>query len=193
LTFTGECAIVAADNQPLRRRTIGISISRQPLTLERLHKLLDPGRVFYHPAVEDIFEHGEHAEIQAETHLPLSPREDLNLEEEQMDLDATGTLNLMCIMQKLYNQGSHDAQVVYRILEPAWDELEHRNLWEADGAQTSKAVDIIRWIFNKEDMPLFENDWPQWLKTWVVTTHIPIPLRPLKFRRPKGSWTTPKT
>ena len=39
--------------------------SRQPLTLERLHKLLDPGRVFYRPAVDDVLQRGEHAEIQA--------------------------------------------------------------------------------------------------------------------------------
>jgi hypothetical protein len=40
-------------------------ISRQPLTLERLLKLLDPGRVFYRPAVDDVLQRGELAEIQA--------------------------------------------------------------------------------------------------------------------------------
>ena len=40
-------------------------ISSQVLTLERLHKLLDPGRVFYRPAVDDVLERGELAEIQA--------------------------------------------------------------------------------------------------------------------------------
>ena len=40
-------------------------ISRQALTLERLHKLLDPGRVFYRVAVDDVLQRGEHAEIQA--------------------------------------------------------------------------------------------------------------------------------
>jgi hypothetical protein len=37
----------------------------QFLTLEMLHKLLDPGRVFYRPAVDDILQRGEVAEIQA--------------------------------------------------------------------------------------------------------------------------------
>ena len=37
----------------------------QPLTLERLSKLLDPGRVFYRPVVEDILARGEIAEINA--------------------------------------------------------------------------------------------------------------------------------
>ena len=40
-------------------------ISKQVLTLDRLHKLLDPGRVFYRVAVDDVLERGEAAEIQA--------------------------------------------------------------------------------------------------------------------------------
>lgn len=40
-------------------------ISPQALTLERLHKLLDPGRVFYRVAVDDVLQRGELAEIQA--------------------------------------------------------------------------------------------------------------------------------
>jgi len=39
-------------------------ISRQPLTLERLRKILDPGRVFYRPAVDDVLQRGDLAEIQ---------------------------------------------------------------------------------------------------------------------------------
>jgi hypothetical protein len=39
-------------------------ISRQTLTLDRLWRLLDPGRVFYRPAVDDVLQHGELAEIQ---------------------------------------------------------------------------------------------------------------------------------
>ena len=34
------------------------------LTHERLHKLLDPGRVFYRPVVDDVLQRGELAEIQ---------------------------------------------------------------------------------------------------------------------------------
>ncbi len=37
----------------------------QALTLERLHRLIDPGRVYYRPVVFDIFERGEIAEIRA--------------------------------------------------------------------------------------------------------------------------------
>lgn len=40
-------------------------IRREALTLERLHKLLDPGRVFYRVAVDDVLQRGELAEIQA--------------------------------------------------------------------------------------------------------------------------------
>ena len=40
-------------------------IGRQALTLEMLHKLLDPGRVFYRVAVDDVIQRGELAEIQA--------------------------------------------------------------------------------------------------------------------------------
>lgn len=36
----------------------------QALTLERLWKLLDPGRVFYRPAVDDVLHRGDLAEIQ---------------------------------------------------------------------------------------------------------------------------------
>ena len=43
---------------------MAINFGKQPLTLERLHKLLDPGRVFYRPAVDDILQRGELAEIQ---------------------------------------------------------------------------------------------------------------------------------
>jgi hypothetical protein len=35
----------------------------QALTLERLWKLLDPGRVFYRPAVEDVLQRADPAEI----------------------------------------------------------------------------------------------------------------------------------
>ena len=36
----------------------------QPLTLETLRRLLDPGRVFYRPAVDDAIKRGDLAEIQ---------------------------------------------------------------------------------------------------------------------------------
>lgn len=41
-----------------------LPIHPEALTLERLHKLLDPGRVFYRVAVDDILNRGELAEIQ---------------------------------------------------------------------------------------------------------------------------------
>lgn len=40
-------------------------LSRQALTLDRLLKLLDPGRVFYRVAVDDVIKRGELSEIQA--------------------------------------------------------------------------------------------------------------------------------
>jgi hypothetical protein len=40
-------------------------IIHKALTLDRLHKLLDPGRVFYRPVVDDILKRGELVEIQA--------------------------------------------------------------------------------------------------------------------------------
>ena len=40
-------------------------IGRQALTLDMLRRLLDPGRVFYRPAVDDAIKRGELAEIQA--------------------------------------------------------------------------------------------------------------------------------
>lgn len=40
-------------------------VHAQALTLQRLRDLLDPGRVFYRPAVDDILARGEHAEISA--------------------------------------------------------------------------------------------------------------------------------
>ncbi len=39
-------------------------VGKQALTLERLIKLLDPGRVFYRPAVDDVLKRGELAEIE---------------------------------------------------------------------------------------------------------------------------------
>ena len=41
------------------------TVGKQALTLERLIKLLDPGRVFYRPAVHDVLKRGELAEIEA--------------------------------------------------------------------------------------------------------------------------------
>lgn len=41
------------------------AIRTQPLTLDRLVKLLDPGRVFYRVAVDDTIKRGELAEIEA--------------------------------------------------------------------------------------------------------------------------------
>lgn len=40
-------------------------VSKEALTLERLVKLLDPGRVFYRPAVDDAIKRGEVSELQA--------------------------------------------------------------------------------------------------------------------------------
>lgn len=37
----------------------------QALSLERLHRLLDPGRVYYRPVVFDILQRGELAELKA--------------------------------------------------------------------------------------------------------------------------------
>jgi hypothetical protein len=37
----------------------------QFLTVEKLHKLLDPSRVFYRVAVDDVLQRGELGEIQA--------------------------------------------------------------------------------------------------------------------------------
>ena len=42
-----------------------LPLGKQALTLERLLKLLDPGRVFYRAAVDDVLKRGELAEIQA--------------------------------------------------------------------------------------------------------------------------------
>ncbi len=43
-----------------------MAIRRQPpLTQERLSKLLDPGRVFYRVAVDDVLKRGELSEIEA--------------------------------------------------------------------------------------------------------------------------------
>jgi hypothetical protein len=41
------------------------TIRSQALTLERLRQILDPGRVFYRPAVDDVLKRGELVEIQA--------------------------------------------------------------------------------------------------------------------------------
>jgi hypothetical protein len=41
------------------------TLGKQALTLERLINLLDPGRVFYRPAVDDVIKRGELSEIQA--------------------------------------------------------------------------------------------------------------------------------
>ena len=40
-------------------------IERQALTLQRLRDLLDPGRVFYRPAVDDALARGDLHEIQS--------------------------------------------------------------------------------------------------------------------------------
>lgn len=41
-----------------------MAIKNQALTLARLRQILDPGRVFYRPAVDDVLRRGELSEIQ---------------------------------------------------------------------------------------------------------------------------------
>ena len=41
------------------------TMKREALTLERLHLLLDPGRVYYRPVVFDILKRADHVELQA--------------------------------------------------------------------------------------------------------------------------------
>lgn len=43
----------------------GHPLGKQVLTIDLLRKILDPGRVFYRPAVDDVLQRGELAEIQA--------------------------------------------------------------------------------------------------------------------------------
>lgn len=40
-------------------------VQLQALTLERLHKLIDPGRVYYRPVVFDILQRAQVAELKA--------------------------------------------------------------------------------------------------------------------------------
>jgi hypothetical protein len=40
-------------------------VKAQSLSLERLHRLLDPGRVYYRPVVFDILERADIAELKA--------------------------------------------------------------------------------------------------------------------------------
>jgi hypothetical protein len=40
-------------------------VTTEALTLEKLRQILDPGRVFYRPAVDDVLKRGELSEIQA--------------------------------------------------------------------------------------------------------------------------------
>lgn len=57
-------------------------VQRQALTLDRLHHLLDPGRVYYRPVVFDILKRADAAELQA---LIVGAKE---LKEEYGDLDG---------------------------------------------------------------------------------------------------------
>jgi len=40
------------------------TVRSQALTIERLRQILDPGRVFYRPAVDDVLKRGDLVEIQ---------------------------------------------------------------------------------------------------------------------------------
>jgi hypothetical protein len=57
-------------------------VQRQALTLERLHLLLDPGRVYYRPVVFDILQRADVAELKA---LVVGAKE---LKAEYGDLDG---------------------------------------------------------------------------------------------------------
>lgn len=106
-------------------------------------------------------------------------------------MDADLALDLMLIMRKLYDRGNRaEARVLYRKLELAWDELEYRNLWEGDDAQTRAAVEVIMWMCSKDDMPPFKNE-PEWLSAWFSNAcklHKPLPVpKPLSLRCVVGS------
>lgn len=57
-------------------------VQREALTLQRLHHLLDPGRVYYRPVVFDILQRADIAELEA---LVVGARE---LKAEYGDLDG---------------------------------------------------------------------------------------------------------
>jgi hypothetical protein len=40
-------------------------LSAEALTLQKIRQLIDPGRVFYRPAVDEVIKRGERSEIQA--------------------------------------------------------------------------------------------------------------------------------
>ena len=102
-----------------------------------------------------------------------------------MDNDAIRSLDLMLKMRRLYEQGSHDdALALYRALEPTWSEVDQRSLWQGDFDRESRAVDLLVWMAGQKDLPPFRTDWPEWLKTWIVTTQRPVKvLKPLTLLR----------
>jgi hypothetical protein len=68
LTSTGDFRILCGhpENSIAEEMTMAVKkVTTEALTLQKIRQILDPGRVFYRPAVDDVLKRGEVSEIQA--------------------------------------------------------------------------------------------------------------------------------
>jgi len=93
-----------------------------------------------------------------------------------MALDPTRTLALMQELRRFHDRGCvADAELVYEALRPSLELLEQPETWAGDEAQTYEAFAHLAWMAGESDPKPFGVAMPEWLATWAVTTHRPLP------------------
>lgn len=93
-----------------------------------------------------------------------------------MTLDAAGTLALMRELRRFQERGCvADARLVFEALQPSLAQLDRRETWTGDEAQTHEAFALMAWLASERETRPFVVPMPAWLANWVVTTHRPIP------------------
>jgi hypothetical protein len=107
-----------------------------------------------------------------------------------MTLDATTTLALLREMRSYHERGQRaDAQLVFEALRPSLAQLARQDTWHGDEPQTYEAFGLLAWLSSEGDPKPYGVSMPEWLSTWVVTTHrdLVVPARARFAGRPAGS------
>ena len=97
-----------------------------------------------------------------------------------MTLNATATLALLREMRSYHERGQlADAQLVFEAVRPSLAQLERQDTWPGDESQTYEAFGLLAWMSSEHDPKPYGVRMPDWLSTWVVTTHrdLVVPAR----------------
>jgi hypothetical protein len=107
-----------------------------------------------------------------------------------MPLDASTTLGLLRELRDFHERGQWaDAQLVFDTVRPSLGPLERPEGWRGDEAQTYELFGLLAWLCSEREPKPYGAVLPDWLSTWVVTTHrdIVVPARAQFIHRPRDA------